>query len=128
WIAKGARLDLTNPRVTKIELAPQNPVIDKLGAKQQMRVLATYANGEIRDVSREAFIESGNAEVAVANRSGLMTSLRRGEAPILGRYEGSYAATTLTVIGDRSGFVWQQPPANGRIDELVASKWRRMKI
>jgi WD40 repeat protein len=128
WIASGAKLDLTTPRVTKIELVPQNPVIDKLGAKQQIRVLATYANGEIRDVSREAFIESGNGEVAAANRSGLMTSLRRGEAPILARYEGSYAATTLTVMGDRNGFVWEQPPTNGRIDELVTAKWKRMKI
>ncbi len=128
WIAKGARLDLTTPRVTKIELAPQNPVIEKIGAKQQIRVLATYASGEVRDASREAYIESGNNEVAVANRSGLMTSLRRGEAPILARFEGLYAATTLTVMGDRSGFVWEQPPVSNRIDELVAAKWKRLKI
>ena len=57
-----------------------------------------------------------------------MTSLRRGEAPILARYEGAYAATTLTVMGDRTGFVWKQPPTNGKIDELVAAKWKRMKI
>ena len=57
-----------------------------------------------------------------------MTALRRGEAPILARYEGAYASTTLTVMGDRSGFVWTQPPAYGRIDELVAAKWKRMKI
>ena len=28
-------------------------------------------------------------EVATANKSGLMTALRRGEAPILARYEGA---------------------------------------
>ncbi len=33
-----------------------------------------------------------------------MTAVRRGEAPVLARYEGAYAATTLTVMGDRSGF------------------------
>ncbi len=128
WIAKGAKLDLTTPRVTRIELSPVNPVIENLGAKQQIRVLATYANGEVRDVTREAFVESGNGEVATANRSGLMTSIRRGEAPILARFEGSYAATTLTVMGNRSDFAWQQPPSNGKIDDLVAAKWRRMKI
>ena len=57
-----------------------------------------------------------------------MTALRRGEAPILARYEGAYAATTLTVMGDRTGFAWEQPPTYGRIDELVAAKWQRMKI
>ncbi len=31
-------------------------------------------------------------------------------------------------MGDRTGFVWSQPPANNRIDELAAAKWKRMKI
>ena len=31
-------------------------------------------------------------------------------------------------MGDRGGFAWAQPPAYGRIDELVAAKWKRMKI
>ena len=55
-----------------------------------------------RDVTREAFIESGNTEVATADKAGLMTAVRRGEAPMLARYEGAYAATTLTVMGDRT--------------------------
>ena len=57
-----------------------------------------------------------------------MTTLRRGEAPILARFEGNYAATILTVMGDRKGFVWKESNANNRIDELVAEKWRRLKI
>ncbi len=128
WIADGASLRHDSPRVAKIELWPSNPIVQQVGLKQQIRVLATYTDGEVRDVSREAFIESGNIEVVAANRSGLMTSLRRGEAPLLARFEGAYAATTLTVMGDRNGFVWEQPPTFGRIDELVADKWRRMKI
>jgi WD40 repeat protein/mono/diheme cytochrome c family protein len=128
WIADGAKLDLTTPRVTSITVSPVNPVIQRLGTRQQLRVLATYANGEVRDVSREAFLESGNSEVAVANRSGLMTAVRRGEAPVLARFEGSYASTTLTVMGDRSDFVWSEPPSYGKIDTLVANKWQRLKI
>ncbi len=128
WIADGATLRTDTPRVTKIELQPSNPIIQEIGLKQQIRVLATYADGEVRDVTREAFVESGNIEVVSANKSGLITSLRRGEAPILARYEGSYAATTLTVMGNRDGFAWEQPPTYGPIDEMVAAKWKRMKI
>ena len=128
WVADGARLDRSSPKVTKIEVAPINPIVQKVGSRQQVRVLATYADGEVRDVSQEAFLESGNIEVAAANRSGLITSLRRGEAPILVRYEGAYAATTMTVMGDRTGFAWEQPPAFNKIDELAAAKWKRMKI
>jgi WD40 repeat protein/mono/diheme cytochrome c family protein len=128
WVADGAKLDLNTPRVTKIEVLPLNPVVQLIGAKQQLRVLATYADGRVRDVTREAFVESGNTEVAAAERGGLLKSLRRGEAPMLVRYEGSYAATTLTVMGDRTGFVWAEPPANNKIDTLAAAKWQRMKI
>ncbi len=128
WIADGAKLDLKTPRVTKLEVAPVDPVVERLGSRQQLRVLATYASGEVRDVTREAFLESANSEVATAGRTGLITAVRRGEAPILARFEGSYASTTLTVMGDRTGFVWSEPPAYGKLDKLAARKWERMKI
>ncbi len=128
WIASGTVLQLDTPRVAKIEVSPKNPTIDKAQGKQQMRVVATYSDGKVRDVTREAFVESGNPEVAAADRTGAMTAIRRGEAAVLARYEGAYAATTLTVMGDRNGFVWQAPPTNNKVDELVADKWRRMKI
>ena len=128
WIASGAKLDLKTPRVTEISVAPKNPVVQRIGSTQQIRVIAKYADGTSRDVTREAFIETGNMEVAASNRSGLVSSLRRGEAPMLVRYEGNYAATTLTVMGDRTGFAWTQPPSYGPIDELAAAKWKRMKI
>jgi len=128
WISDGAKLDLTTPRVSKIEVFPVDPVVQRIGAKQQLRVLATYVGGEVRDVTREAFLESANSEVALAGRAGLLTAVRRGEAPVLARFEGSYASTTLTVMGDRSGFAWTDPPAFSKIDELVAAKWKRMKI
>lgn len=128
WIAQGAQLNLDVPRVVGIDLFPRNPIVQQPGQKQQFRVLATYANGRVRDVTREAFVETGNGEVATANKTGLLTAVRRGEAPILARFEGNYVATTMTVMGDRDGFVWTQPPANNRIDELVADKWQRLKI
>ncbi len=128
WIANGARLTVTSPRVVAIEVTPTNPIVQSIGDKQQLRVVATFANGSRRDVTREAFLESGNSDVATSAPGGLMTALRRGEAPVLARYEGAYAATTLTVMGDRAGFAWRQPPAHNRIDELAAAKWKRMKI
>jgi WD40 repeat protein len=128
WISDGARLDLTTPRVTKIAVFPVDPVVQRIGSKQQLRVLATYANGEVRDVSREAFLDSANSDVAIAGKAGLITAVRRGEAPILARFEGNYASTTITVMGDRAGFVWTEPPAYGKIDQLAAAKWKRMKI
>ena len=128
WIAAGAKVDFKTPRVVSIEVLPMAPVIDRAGQNQQMRIVARYADGKTRDVTREAFIESGNIEVVSAGVGGLLTALRRGEAPILARYEGAYAAATLTVMGDRTGYQWVEPPKNNKIDELTAAKWKRMKI
>ncbi|WP_165072666.1 DUF1549 domain-containing protein [Paludisphaera rhizosphaerae] len=128
WIAQGAKLDRASPKVARIEVFPKNPIIPLPGATQQLRVVASFPDGSTRDVTREAFVESGNTEVAAAKPLGLVAALRRGEAPVLVRYEGCYASTTLTVMGDRTGFAWTTPPSYGRIDDLVAAKWERMKI
>ena len=79
-------------------------------------------------MTADAFIESGNIEVLSANNRGIVTSLRRGEAPILARYEGAYTATTVTIMGDRSGFEWQEPPANNYVDKMVYDKLQRVRV
>jgi WD40 repeat protein/mono/diheme cytochrome c family protein len=128
WLAGGAKLDTSVPGVSSIEILPMNPTVQAINAKQQFRVIATYSDGTKRDVTREAFIVSGNTDSAEVNRTGLMTALRRGESPVLARFEGSYAATTLTVMGNRDGFEFKQPDTWGPIDVLTAAKWQRMKI
>lgn len=127
WIASGAKVDLKSPKVTRIEVFPKDPVVERIGARQQMRVVATYADGKSRDVTSEAFVDSGNMEVAKADKRGVVMTLRRGEAPVLARFEGAYAATTVTVMGDRTGFAWEEPPANNEIDRFVAAKLKRTK-
>jgi hypothetical protein len=128
WIAQGVKLDLQKPRVSKIEIFPTDTIIPRAGMKQQIVVTAHYTDGTTRDVTREAFIESGNIEVLEAAPTGVVTTLRRGEASVLVRYEGAYAATTLIVMGDRSGFQWKETPTFNYIDELVYKKLKRVKI
>jgi len=129
WITNGVKYDgETSPQVAKIEIQPQNPIVPRAKMKQQITVQATYTDGSARDVTQEAFIESGNIEVLEAEEGGLLTMLRRGEAAVLVRYEGAYAATTLTVMGDRSKFVWSKPPTYNYVDTHVYEKLQRVKI
>src|SRR5205085_10604420 len=93
-----------------------------------MAVYATYGDGSTRDVSAEAFVESSNTEVLTADKAGLVTAVRRGEAAVMVRYEGAYTATTLIVMGDRTGFAWKDAPANNWIDELVYEKLKAVKV
>ena len=127
WIAGGAELDLETTRVASVELWPKEPVLSDVDFEQQMRVVATYADGTRRDVTQEAFVEIGDIEIASVDGS-VVTAKRRGETPVLARYEGAFTATTLTVMGNRDGFEWKQPESWSPIDDMIASKWQRMKI
>jgi hypothetical protein len=128
WISQGVKQDLDAPRVKSIEVFPKDPIIGRIGSKQQFAVLATYTDGTVRDVTAEAFIDSSNTEVATIDKTGLLTTVRRGEATMLARYEGAYAASTAVSMGDRGGFTWVQQPVNNYIDELVDAKLKKVKV
>src|ERR1019366_10284445 len=105
-----------------------SPVIPLPGMKQQLTVWATYSDGSKRDVSAEAFLESSNIEVSMVDKFGIVTAVRRGETAILARYEGSYAAATMIIMGDRSAFAWKETPTYNFIDGLVYDKLKSVKI
>jgi hypothetical protein len=128
WIAGGVKLDLKAPKVKSIEIFPKGPVVPLIGMKQQMAIVATFTDGSIRDVTAEAFIESSNTEIATSDKTNLVTSVRRGEAAMLARYEGAYTATTLIVMGDRSGYAWKDVPEYNYVDQLVDEKLKSVKL
>ena len=127
WIKNGTPLKRDAPRVASIKITPENPVVPRAGFLQQFRILATYDNGEVRDVTSDSFLDCSNIEIAKMHHGGIAEVLRRGEAPLLARYEGKYAATTVTVMGDRSEFVWKQLPVHNYIDGLVDLKLKKTK-
>src|SRR5262249_31337559 len=128
WVAAGVKLDLNSPRVTGIEILPKSPVLPLPGMKQQLSVVAHYSDGSTRDGSQEAFVESSAKEIASVDASGLVTAVRRGETAMMARYEGAYAAITVIVMGDRSGFAWKNVPEYNYIDTLVYEKLKQVKI
>src|SRR5262249_49595696 len=114
--------------VKSIELVPGSAVIQLPRQKQQVAVIATFTDGKTRDVSAEAFLDSSNTEVATVDRAGTVTAVRRGEMTITARYEGAYSATTLIVMGDRSGFEWKKVDEYNWIDTLVYEKLKQVKV
>ena len=41
WIAEGARLDLHTAKVSKLDVYPNDPVVQRVGSRQQLRIVAT---------------------------------------------------------------------------------------
>jgi Protein of unknown function (DUF1549)/Protein of unknown function (DUF1553) len=128
WIAEGCRFDATSARVTGIDVFPPRPQLQSRGDEQQLSVMATYADGSTRDVTREAVFETSNFEVARVSPDGRVSAVRRGEAAALVRYEGNYAAAPVLILGDRSGFEWRPTVEHNFVDALVNAKLQKMKV
>ncbi|MDA1232353.1 MAG: DUF1549 domain-containing protein, partial [Planctomycetota bacterium] len=128
WIAEGCVYRPEASRVENIAIYPATPMLQLRHDQQQLIVVATYADGTTRDVTREAVFETSNFEVATVSKQGLIKAVTRGEAAALVRFEGSYAAAPISILGNRDGFEWTPSPEHNFIDGLVNAKLQRMKI
>jgi hypothetical protein len=128
WIAEGCQYNPEAARVTGIEVYPPTPLLQLRRDQQQLIVIAKFADGTTRDVTREAVFDTSNFEVATVSKTGLITAIRRGEAAALVRYEGNYSAAPISILGDRTGYEWVPQTELNSIDTLVNSKLQRMKI
>ncbi len=127
WVADGVQLDLESPRVVGIEVIPSSAVLPLPGMRHQVKVLAKYSDGQVRDVTVESFVESSSTEIATVDADKIITAVRRGETAALVRYEGHYASAQLFVMGNREGFEWKETPTYNRVDDLVYAKLQRIK-
>jgi hypothetical protein len=127
WIKEGAKSEeVSAGRANGLEILPADINLALPGMSQRMVVLAKYPDGTKRDVTRDAVLSSNNGDVAQV-KDGVVTSVRRGEAAILIRYEGNYAAREVVVMGDRSGFQWADVPEYNYIDGHVYAKLKKVK-
>ena len=121
WIAQGCKTDLDQgPALVKVEVYPESGrVLREPFASQQLLVLAHYADGSTRDVSRIASFTSSEESVATVSPDGLIEAKDRGEIAISVRYLDAVVARTFTFVKHVPGFVWNDPPGNNRVDDLV---------
>jgi Protein of unknown function (DUF1549)/Protein of unknown function (DUF1553) len=128
WIAEGVVSDMDRvKRVARLEVLPSVPNLTLPGLTQKSLVLAHYPDGTTRDVTREAVLTSSMPETATVKPTGEITAIRRGEAALLVRYEGTYATTPLTVLGARKGYQWAGVTQLNYIDKLVDQKLQKIK-
>jgi hypothetical protein len=97
------------------------------GAQQKLVVIAHYPDGTTKDVTRDSVYTSTMTDSIKVSPDGKLDAVRRGEAAILVRYEGNYAAIPATVIGDRTGWKWTPQPQISFIDKLVDDKLKKLK-
>lgn len=149
WIVEGARLEVNttaeNPAVAErcvgiqVSPGPSRTVVAPF-LTQQLRVVAEFADGTKRDVTRLATFDSSNKEVAVPDAEGLVAGGKRGLAAVTVRYLDFVESVYFTVIHPQSGFAqaWdaamaREPKADATnpaayVDKLVNAKLRELQF
>jgi hypothetical protein len=127
WIAQGAPwADADEPQMVAVAVEPPGGVIER-GGQQQLRALATYSDGAIRDVTALALYESNAAAMASVTESGLIRVQDiPGRVAVMVRYQGKVAVFTAAV--PLGAPVDDLPEPNNFIDEYVFANLREIGI
>lgn len=126
WIKSGAPGPTTERQISKLVVTPGQRTGEP-GLKQQLRVEAIFADGEVRDVTAWAKYDSLDEGVVTVTRQGLCTVGGRGQAPVMVRYEGQ-ADIAMFVIPYGQPAKLDGWVNNNYIDELAAIKFRELGI
>jgi hypothetical protein len=111
WIAAGAPGPAgSSVAVTGLEVEPAKRVAAS-GVTQQIRVVATYADGRRRDVTGWARFDAMDEGVVKVSPTGVATTVGKGQGAVMARFGGEATIATFVVpfaaVADLSG--WTSP-------------------
>lgn len=128
WIQQGAPNDLADKaNVVGVRLVPDKLVL-RPGQKHRLQFLATYDDGTVRDVTRLGVLSANNTQFGDVDEEGVVTAADAGETVIVGRFERTFAATSVMVLKPEAGFTPTPVPGDHLIDKHVVEKLNRVKI
>ncbi|MBO0697690.1 MAG: DUF1553 domain-containing protein [Zavarzinella sp.] len=127
WLANGAPRPNPKPvAVTALTVEPARRV-GPAGFTQQLRVVATYADGHSTDVTHWAKFDSLDEGVVAVTPDGRVRTIGKGQGAAMARFEGQAAIATFVVPNkdklELSGWVDRNV-----IDTLAAAKFREIGI
>src|SRR5262249_6358570 len=127
WIEAGAPAAASNAAaIVRLRVSPADRVL-KHGEGQQLAVVAMYADGRERDVTRRAE-DFGNFDtVATVDRDGWVEARQQsGEAALMARYMGHVAVFRAIVPHGKPLKEIPNFSANNYVDELVVARWKKL--
>ena len=129
WIAQGVPFgDPEKDTVASLQVEPKELLLPKPGEAATAKVIAQFKDGQTRDVTREATIESNTPDVAKVGATAEVKGERIGEATLLIRYQGKFSTLPVTVLNPKPGFTWSALPQLNYIDQKIDAKLQRLKI
>jgi hypothetical protein len=129
WLKEGLTDDPAKlPGVTKVEVLPGNRVLNEPSRFQQLTVMAQFADGSVKDVTRLTVFSSSDQAIATVNANGLVEFGQSGEVAILCRFLMELVPVRLTYLEPKQGFVWNNPAENNYVDKHVFAKLKMLNI
>jgi hypothetical protein len=125
WLKAGAprQRGKSHGAVVCLSVEPEAVRLDEPGP-QQLRVLAHYADGHRRDVTREAVFKVNDDASASIDPRGKAALLRRGEADVIVRYQSHVESARLaSVVNPGLDLDFSRLPRRNFVDEEL---WKRL--
>jgi len=130
WITQGApeRSGPVHGKLERVEIQPPNVRLAGPGPLQ-IRVVATYADGHQRDVTRLATYRINDDSAARIDLNGHGELLKRAETDLVVRYQSMVVSTRLaTVINPELSFDFQAQPSANFIDVELLKRLEALRV
>jgi hypothetical protein len=127
WISNGMPYGKdTDPKLVSIEVQPKQQLMT-LNSSQQLKVLAKYSDGYVRDVTRSALYEPNDKSMAETTDGGQVKLFDLpGEVAVMIRYQGRIAVFRATA--PLGAPVASLPPTANFIDTMVFNKLKELGL
>ncbi|QEH37304.1 hypothetical protein OJF2_58940 [Aquisphaera giovannonii] len=130
WLRAGAPMEQgkTHGPLEGLTVEPGPAPLDGPGPRQ-LRVMARYADGHARDVTRLAAYKVTDDSAAGVTSNGLASLLRRDEADVIVRYQSAVAVTRLsTAINPDIAFDFASLRPRNFIDEELFRRLAALRV
>jgi len=129
WIREGARSDVsTAPKLTALEVTPAERVVTAPVTRQPLLVGARFADGTVRDVTRDAVYEPSDPAIHVTPDGVAEAPRTGGEAGILVRWASRMETSHLTFVPARAEADFSSFAVRNLVDEAVQAKLRTVRV
>ncbi len=129
WLSEGLHDDPPSLAAVKsVEVLPGSRVLNEPSRWQQLAVVAHFADGSVKDVTRLTVFSSSDQAIASVTPNGLVEFAQSGEVAILCRYLEQLVPVRLTYLEPKQGFAWTNPPENNYVDKHVFAKLKMLNI
>lgn len=127
WVACGAPAPLKKEaEIVELTVSPTEQSY-RVGQGQQLRAVARYSDGSIRDVTHRAKFDSLGDGVAKVDESGYVTAVGKGQAAVMIRYQGQAIVSLVVSPFHDSVDLAAFQPINV-VDEKVMGRWQRLGL